>query len=236
VRTYGQYCPIAKAAEALGDRWTLLIVREMLHGTEHFNDFERNLPGISRSVLAQRLRQLERIGLLERQEDDARRSRYVLTRAGRDLTGVLDGLGEWGGRWLVTDPSGDEVDPYLLMLFLSRHLHTDRLPTHRVVLAFTLHADRSQRFWLVVEDREASLCLKDPGFACDAEVEADTAALYRVYLGGTDLDSVRRAGLVRLHGPRTLVRSIPGWFAWSRFADAVRAGAADPVAGVQGPS
>src|SRR5215468_3220800 len=97
---YGQYCPLARSAEVLGDRWTLLIVREMLHGVSHFNELERFLPGISRSVLSQRLRYLQQAGLVDRRRDaGTRKTRYVLTEAGTDLRPVVQVLGNWGAKW-----------------------------------------------------------------------------------------------------------------------------------------
>src|SRR5215212_10002884 len=91
---YGQYCPISRAVEVLGERWSLLIVRDLLTGVTRFNELARGLPRLSRSLLAKRLRQLERTGVIERVDGE-----YVLTVAGKDLHAVVFGLGEWGARW-----------------------------------------------------------------------------------------------------------------------------------------
>ena len=121
--SYGQYCPVAKAAEVLGERWTLLIVRELLAGVEGFNELQRLLPGISRSVLAQRLRTLERRGIVDRAEPRG----YRLTAAGSDLARCVDTLGEWGAKWAFGDPPADELDPDLVMAWIARHTDPAKL-------------------------------------------------------------------------------------------------------------
>jgi len=226
MRSYGQYCPVAKAAQILGDRWTLLIVREMSFGVSHFNEMERCLPGISRSVLTQRLRHLEHVGLVERHAAGAGRTvEYRLTAAGRDLKPVLRSLGEWAARWAFGDPDPAELHPDLLMRWISRHVALDQLPGRRIVARFEFPVPRSRRYWLVLEPQEASVCLQDPGFDTDVFVTADTAALYGVYLGRRTLHSAMLEDLVTVKGPPSLVRAFPRWFTWSDFAPTVRAAA-----------
>jgi DNA-binding HxlR family transcriptional regulator len=230
MRSQDQYCPVAEAAEALGDRWCLLLVREMLHGVTRFNEFERCLPGISRSVLAQRLRQLERDGVVERHlGPDARTVEYVLTEAGRGLDGVVQALGNWAAHWIVRDPRPDELNPDLLMLWISRHINTDQTPARRVVIevAFT---GRDRRYWLVLRGEEVSLCVRFPGYEPDLKMTADVAALYRVYRGRMSLADALRDNSVMIDGPPALVRQAPRWFAWSSFAPATRAGTAREAA------
>ena len=223
MRSYGQYCPVAKAAEILGDRWTVLLMREMTFGVDRFNEMQRCLPGISRSVLAQRLRHLERVGLIERATGDGRSVTYGLTPAGRDLKPVLRSLGEWAARWAFADPDPRELDPDLLMRWISRHIATDQLPDRRIVAEFAFAVPRTRRYWLVLEPEETSVCLHDPGFDTDVFVVADTEALYCVYLGRRTLGSAMRDGLVSVVGPSSLVRDFGRWFAWSDFAPTVRA-------------
>ena len=135
VRGYGQYCPVAKAAEVLGDRWTLLIMRELIEGVERFNELERGLPGISRSLLAQRLRALESSGLIDRRVDGDGRPSYRLTAAGRSAEGPIMALGEWAARTLMEPvPEPRELDPSLLMWWIHRHVRRDGLPAGRTVL------------------------------------------------------------------------------------------------------
>jgi DNA-binding HxlR family transcriptional regulator len=223
MRSYGQYCPIAKAAQILGDRWTVLIVREMSFGVHRFNELERCLPGISRSVLAQRLRHLERVGLVRREpQTDSRGHDYRLTEAGVALKPVLRSLGDWAARWAFGDPQPDELDPDLLMRWISRHVAVDALPPRRAVAQFTFRRPRHRTYWLVLQRDEVSVCLHDPGFEPDVYVTAEPAALYDVYLGRQSLHRAMAAGLVAVDGQATMVRAFPRWFTWSQFAPVVR--------------
>jgi len=223
VVTYGQYCPVAKAAEILGDRWTLLIVRELILGAGGFNELVRGLPGISRSVLTQRLRALERAGVLERRTAAAGRTPgYRLTPAGRDLRSVVEAVGAWGATWALRDPLPEELDPALLMVWIARHVNHPALPPGRTVVQFDFRAPR-RRIWLVLEPEEVSVCLQPPGFASDLVLTADTARLYGVYMGGVTLAEAVRNGAVTLEGPGRLKRAFGGWFEWSGFAPSVRA-------------
>jgi len=222
--SYGQYCPIAKSAEILGDRWTLLIIREMAHGVHRFNEFHRGLPGISRSVLVERLRRLEDAGVLERRFDEPGKSaEYHLTRAGEDLKGILRVMGQWAARWVLSDPTPRETDPDLLILFISRHIAVENLPEQRVVVAFEIRTGRRmRRYWLVLNAGDISLCLKPPGFEADLVVCSDAASLQRVYMGRLDYAQALRSGALEVDGPRHLVRAFPSWMKWSHFAETVR--------------
>ena len=125
---YGQYCPVARAAEILADRWTVLIVRELLAEVSHFNELERGLPRISRTLLAERLRRLEQAGVVERRvASRGKRTEYRLTRAGRELQRVIDDLGEWGARWAFGEPRPNELDPIVLLWWMRRRVRQERL-------------------------------------------------------------------------------------------------------------
>lgn len=218
MRAYGQYCPIAKATEIFADRWTPLIIREMLEGICHFNDLERGLPGISRTLLAQRLRQLERAGVVERVVVPGGRERHVteyhLTPAGEQLKTVIDVLGQWGARWAFGVPEPEELDPTLLMWWMRRRVQRDRLPARRLVLRFDFRGQRTGSYWLVMEPAEVSVCLQDPGFAIDLFVSADVAACYQVLFSRLTLAEALRRGLIELDGPGSLVRAFPSWWVW----------------------
>jgi DNA-binding HxlR family transcriptional regulator len=223
MRSYAQYCPVAKASEILGDRWTLLIVRELLGGASGFNELQRGLPGISRSVLTDRMRALERAEVVERRTGPKGRTlEYRLTPGGRDLEPVVQALGEWGATWSFTDPRAEELDPDLLIVWMARHVDRERLPADRTVVKFDFR-DPKRRYWMVLEPSEVSVCLQHPGFDVDLEVNVDTATLYRVYLGRAGLADATRTGLLTLSGPRTLQRGFGRWFTWSAFAPASRA-------------
>jgi DNA-binding HxlR family transcriptional regulator len=223
MRSYAQYCPVAKATEALGDRWTLLIVREMLGGANGFNELLRGLPGISRSVLADRMRALERAEVIERKTGPHGRTlEYRLTPAGLDLQRVVQAIGEWGATWAFVEPRRDELDPSLLVVWMARHVDRQRLPPNRTVIQFEFREPK-RRFWMVLERSEVSVCLQHPGLAVDLDVAVDTATLYRIYLGRADVGGAMRAGLLTMSGPRTLQRGFGQWFTWSAFAPASRA-------------
>ena len=220
MRSYAQYCPVAKASEILGDRWTLLIVREMLGGASGFNELQRGLPGISRSVLTERLRALERAEILGRRTGPKGRTlAYRLTPAGRDLEPVVQAIGEWGVTWSFTDPRPEELDPALLIVWMARHVDREQLPPNRTVVQFDFR-DPAERYWMVLETSEVSVCLQHPGFDVDLEVTVDTATLYRVYLGRAELGGAMRAGKLTMDGRKTLQRGFGRWFAWSAFAPA----------------
>lgn len=228
---YGQYCPVARATELLADRWTPLIIRELLEGIEHFNDLERGLPGISRGLLAERLQRLVRAGVVARRTGPhGRATAYRLTPAGHELHNVIDALGAWGARWAFGEPKPDELDPILLLWWMRRRINREAFPPRRVVLQLDFRGARRGSYWLVVEPAGASVCLQHPGFEVDVLVTADLAGFYRLWLGRIVLADALRAGIVRLNGAPSLVRAFPGWFAWSPFAEAVRA------AGTSAPS
>jgi DNA-binding HxlR family transcriptional regulator len=213
---------LAKATEILGDRWTLLIVREMLGGVSGFNELHRGLPGISRSVLTDRMRALERAKLIQRRTGPKGRTlEYRLTPAGRDLQPVVQAMGEWGITWSFTEPRLEELDPYLLIVWMARHVDRQRLPPKRTVVQFDFRNPK-QRYWMVLEPSDVSVCLQYPGFAVDLEVIVDTSTLYRIYLGRAELGGAIRAGELTMSGPRTLQRGFGQWFTWSAFAPASR--------------
>ena len=222
MRGYGQYCPVARGAEVLGDRWTLLIAREMLHGVCRFNELERCLPGISRSVLAQRLRHLQKVGLVVRGTGARQISEYQLTPAGRDLRPVLQALGDWAATWAFGDPDPAELDPDLVVRWISRHLDRDRLPSRRVVVGFEVTGRPTRSYWLVIDPEDVSICRHHPGFGVDATICCDVETLYRVYLGEWSLAQAARAGRLEMTGEPVAVRQLPHWFSWSTFAPAVR--------------
>ena len=214
---YGQYCPVARAAEIVADRWTVLIIRELLADVTHFNELERGLPHMSRSLLAERLRRLLRVGVVERRAPKGGKwSEYRLTAAGRELQRVIDVLGEWGARWAFGDPRPDELDPIVLLWWMRRRVDFDRIPRRRVVLQFEFRGVTERTYWLLIEPTDASVCLKNPGFEIDLIVSADIWAFYRVWLGRSTLAEALRRDQVQLH-----------WFALSPMAGTIRAAFAD---------
>jgi DNA-binding HxlR family transcriptional regulator len=207
------YCPVAKSVEVLGDRWCLLLVREMLRGVDRFNEFERSVPGISRSILAQRLRHLEREGIVDRGTGpDGRATGYRLTEAGRELGAVVGALNDWGVRWRIPDGGPPGLDPDGLMLWVRRHVALASLPPRRVVIGFRLKAGVRRTYWLVLQPGEVSLCPEHPGFDEHLWIASEATNLYLLFLGQMGLSAAMDNGLLRVDGPPSLVRALPGWF------------------------
>jgi len=209
VGTYGQFCPIARAAEVFAERWTPLILRELANGEDHFNSLARGCRGISPGVLGKRLRALEDVGIVERARNQmGRGSTYHLTAAGRELSGVLESLGVWGQRWLELDP--EHLDADALMWRFYKVLDPATLPARTVVLRFEFHGNPRPR-WLVLRRDDPDVCAHDPGLETDVVISADLEALVRVYLGELTLKDAAAIGLVRAEGPASLVRQLPTW-------------------------
>jgi DNA-binding HxlR family transcriptional regulator len=207
----------------LGDRWTLLIVRELISGSRGFNDIGRGLPRISRGLLAQRLRQLEELGVLERAERDGERGNaYGLTAAGEGLRDLIVQLGEWGARWAFGEPHQAELDAPLLLWKICQRAE-DGPYAERTVVRVDFRDERSW-YWLVLDAKGASLCLKNPGFDVDVELRTDLKTLYEVWLGRQAFGHAIAEGTVRLEGSRRAVRLFRDLLArLSPMAYAVRA-------------
>jgi DNA-binding HxlR family transcriptional regulator len=229
---YGQYCPVAHALEILGDRWTLLIVRDLMQDTRHFNDLERGLPGISRGLLSRRLTHLQKAGIVEKRHNpgDRRSTEYHLTEAGHDLEGILHALVDWGTKWAFDDPTPDELNSVLLMWWMHKRVNIEQLPQERVVVQFDFYGAEKATYWLVLKTEDVTLCLTDPGFDLDLLVTADLAAFFKLWLGRISYEEALRDDEVRVDGAPRLMRAFPGWFAWSAAAPEVRAARAAQLA------
>jgi len=228
MRRYGQYCPVAKAAEILAERWTPLILRELLFGSSRFSELQRGIPLISRAVLIQRLHELEDCGVIERRPGPrGPRREYVLTSAGTELREIIERMGEWGQRWARKSIERGELDAGFLMWDIHRRVNIHALPLHRVVVEFVFRGiPRDHRaatvYWLVLNRPEVDLCLKPTGHNVDLIVKADLRALTAVWMGDITLLDARRSSQISMDGPRELVRSFPRWLAFSPFASVPR--------------
>jgi DNA-binding HxlR family transcriptional regulator len=221
---YGKFCPVSMGAEVLADRWTPLILRELIIGSTRFNDIARGLPGISRSLLVQRLRHLERRGVLERwPSPTGKGSEYVLTEAGRDLQTTIMALGEWSVRWLYTETRPRDVDPRTLLWWMHRLVDRDALPARRVVVEFAFTGPDAETVWVLLEQREVSVCYQHPGFDSDVVVRATTGDLSDVFNGIDTWAAALESGRVRAEGPPREVRALARWFRPSPFAPAMAA-------------
>jgi DNA-binding HxlR family transcriptional regulator len=232
---YRQFCPVALGAEVFAERWTPLILRELLLGSHRFSELRRGLPRISRNLLTQRLASLERAGLVERRpRSNGRGFAYYLTQAGEELRPVVTALGTWGYRWAATELRPENLDPGLLMWFLRRRVRVENLPEHRVVIRFEFRAqgaeafwlDKQQSFWLILDRPLVDLCLSDPGFEVDLTVRAELSELARVYLGHSSLAQAIRQGAVEVVGRREFRSGFRDWLGVSPFAQTKSSAAA----------
>ena len=214
MQDYGQFCPIAQAAEVLTERWTPLVLRELaLTGSRRFNDIQRGVPLMSSSLLTKRLRDLERAGIIERKQRlDGKGNEYHLTQAGQELGPLMAQMGIWSERWLRRPIFEATPDTGLLMWWVRGTVKVDELPEERTVIHFRFSAGpaKLRNFWLVLPD--ADLCLSDPGFGVDVTVNADPKTLTAVWMGDLDVAAATRSGEIELNGARLLVRSFPKWF------------------------
>jgi DNA-binding HxlR family transcriptional regulator len=222
---YHQFCPVAKAMELLDERWTLLVVRELLMGSERFNELRRGVPRMSPTLLSRRLQQLVRAGVVTRQED-GHDVRYVLTEAGRELRPVVESLGAWGTRW-IGELGDADLDPRLLVWDMHRNVDVRAVPPGRRVvhLRFPDVAAGARNWWLVISDDETDVCDADPGHEVDATVTASLRALTSVWRGDRSWTDAVRDGSVSITAPETVRRDLPSWFRLSVFAGVARPGA-----------
>lgn len=214
---YGQFCPIALGAEVFAERWTPIILRNLMVGCDRFGQILLGAPGLPRSVLAARLRRLERDGVVARTVRGGQPC-YRLTPCGAELAQVCLALGAWGARWREVGP--EHRDPYLAVWTLSTLVVPESLPRPRVVVRFDVHPHpEPNRFWLVVGTGEREVCVHDPGFGDDAVVAADPTSLVDWISGRLPLGHAQRAGTMAVTGPPWTVRMLAGWGRLSPFAD-----------------
>jgi DNA-binding HxlR family transcriptional regulator len=213
VSGYADYCPIASAVEVLGDRWTPLVIRELMIGATGFNEIHRGVPKMSRSLLVDRLRTLERRGLVVRESAERGKAvRYELTPAGEGLTPIVWAMGHWAAEWAFGDPTDDELDGVSLLWRLHQHAALDRVPDDRTVVHVVLTGRGGAEGWLDINRHAMTVCITDPGCDIHLAVEADNRQMHRWLLGLVPYSSLVTRGEVRLHGPRPLVRAFPTWF------------------------
>lgn len=220
--TYGQFCPVAKALEVVDERWTLLIVRELLYGSTHFNEIRRGVPRMSPSLLAKRLRSLERAGVVERREEGGQVS-YHLTDSGQELSAVVTALGTWGIRW-IGDLGQHDLDPHLLLWDMRRKIPVEEWPRDRTVLEFRFDdvEAKAARWWMVVAGSDVDVCDYDPGFAVTATVSTSLRSLVGLWRGDRSWEQLLRAGDLDVDGPTPVRRALPTWLGQSELAGVPR--------------
>jgi DNA-binding HxlR family transcriptional regulator len=221
MKTYGQFCPIAQALEILAERWTLLVVRELLMGSTRFSELQRGVPLMSRTLLSQRLRTLQDVGIITRRESPSGPV-YRLTEAGEELRATLEGIGHWGKRFAYRELPEEHLDPKLLMWDMQRRLHKERLPENRTVVLFRFSDARKgeRRFWLCLSADVVDVCYTNPGFEVDLTVDTDVRTLTEVWVGKRPLRQCIRERSVQLDGDKALKQAFPDWLQLSMFAAA----------------
>ncbi|MCW2798343.1 helix-turn-helix domain-containing protein [Nocardioides sp.] len=218
--SYGQFCPVAKAMELLDERWTMLVVRELLAGSTHFNDLRRGNPKMSPALLSKRLRTLERAGLVRREVHEGR-SNYTLTPCGEELREIVGALGAWGVRW-VGQLGEEDLDPHLLMWDIRRTVPLDQWPRDRTVVAFEFDdvPPRVARWWLCVTGDEPDVCDNDPGFEVSATLNTTLRTLTEIWRGDRDWSRALKNELVAVSGPGA--RDVPRWLGQMTLAAVAR--------------
>lgn len=215
---YGQFCPMSKAMEVLDERWTLLVVRELLLGSTHFNELRRGNPRMSPALLSKRLRRLEHAGVVRREVVDGR-TRYTLTTAGEELAPVVQALQVWGTRWVGTLGETD-LDPHLLLWDIRRTTDPARWPPGHTVVSvrFPDVVAKSAHWWICVRDGQVDVCDYDPGFDVTAHLELSLRTLSEVWRGDRSWDAALRAGLAHVDAPADVRRELPRWIGQSSAA------------------
>lgn len=221
---YGQFCPIAKASEILCERWTILILREVLMGGRRFSELQRGLGDISPALLTARLKSLEEQGLVARRRATAQRSHeYWPTRACTELMPVLLAIGNWGMLYVRQNLADFEIDLGLLMLYLERSIDPEQLPGDESVIQFKFTDLQRQNWWLLVQGREVDLCTSDPRRDVDVYFCSTLRTMHDVWMGDRSWREAMASGDLLVEGERSLLRDISRWLRPSLFADAPRA-------------
>ena len=216
---YGQFCPVAKATEVLGERWTPLIIRELLVDAQSFSNLRKGVPLMSPSLLSSRLKTLEAAGVINRDKTD-RGVIYSLTEAGEELRAIIEQLGVWGQRWARSDMSKKDLDPSLLMWDMHRNIHTAYFGDDRKVLRFEYYdyPPNMRLWWLKIEHPEVDICLKDPGYEVDLYIRCPLETMTRIWVGDLTVTRAKREGLLEVRGNSDLNRKMPGWLGCSQLA------------------
>jgi DNA-binding HxlR family transcriptional regulator len=218
---YGQFCPVAKATELVGEKWMLLILRELLLGTHRYSDFQRALSRISPSLLTKRLKQLEGAGVIVRKAQQGRKGHdYFLTPAGKELAPIVEHLATWGMRWARGQLSDDELDVEFLMWDIQRRLQIDKLPDGETIFCFIFDdLTTFKSWWLVVRDGEVDLCTENPGLDVGLYVSTTLRNLVEIWEGDIDIKTAQRKQLLKTQGNSQLAKTMPDWLGISLYAD-----------------
>ena len=219
--SYGQFCPVSKAAEVLFEKWTVLIVRELLMGTARFNDFQHAISKISPTLLTKRLKTLEEKGVIVRKQVSGRRGyEYRLTPAGKELEPLLENIAVWGMRWARGQMSDDELDVELLMWEIQRRIQTKNLPGGETVIRFNFNdLEKHKNWWVWINEDDVDLCTENPDKDVDLYITTDLRTMAEIWQGDLDLKKVLKDERIQTHGKRTLIKTMPDWIGLCKYVD-----------------
>jgi DNA-binding HxlR family transcriptional regulator len=219
MKGYGQFCPLAQSTQLLCERWTLLVVRELIAGSTRFNELRRGVPLMSPTLLSQRLKRLEKAGVLERKKTQEG-SVYELTLAGQELRPVVELLGAWGHRWARSSLDADDLDAGLLMWDMRRTVDAQQFPERRIVIQFRyFDAPKGARdWWLISQNSEIELCLHDPGHEVDVFIESSLETMTAVWICEIQFQDAVRTGDIKVKGDPKLTSKLQGWLCGSPLA------------------
>lgn len=217
----GSLCPAVKAADMIGDKWTLLLMRELFMGANRYNAFQRALPRISPTVLSKRLKQMEEDGLIiKKSVAGEKATEYRLTRCGRELAPLINYMSKWGLRWARRRMNEEDLDVGTFMWDFHRSLNTSELPDGETVFSISFAGlDAHSKWWLVANGDVVDLCTDDPGKEVDLYIATTLPALAEVWMGDLDVAAALKADDLQLTGAAYLMRSASQWFPKSRYAD-----------------
>jgi DNA-binding HxlR family transcriptional regulator len=217
MRTYGQYCPIARTSELLAERWTPIIIRNLLTGCRTFGELLAGAPGISKALLAQRLELLADHGILSREPSPSGRGgRYTLTEQGRELKAVTDAMGAWGARWLELEPQ--HIDAAYVLWATCKLVDPDKVPSRGLVARIELADRPTERYWLLLQQSLAEVCSTYPGRVEDLIVRTDSQTLAHWHLRHLTYAEAARSGRLRIEGARGASRAFLACIRPSPFA------------------
>lgn len=218
--SYNQFCPIAKAMEVVGEKWTLLIVRELLMGASRFSEMQRGLPTLSPALLTKRLTDMEQSGLVVRKRITGQRGyEYFPTNACKELMPVIEAIGGWGMQWAREQMTESDFDPGLLMLYLERSINPDKLIGNETIIRFDFSDVQDHpHWWIVVDGQKVSVCVTDPGKEVDIYFNVCVRVMCEIWMGELSYKRAMNDGKLQLIGPKALIRNINDWLVPSVFA------------------
>ena len=217
--SYGQFCPVAKASELIGEKWTMLVLRELFLGTKRFNEFQRALSHMSPTLLSKRLRHLEACGIIIRKKLSGQKGyEYLLTAAGKELGPLVEVLAVWGMRWARAQLTEDELDVEFLMRELQRQLQTEHLPDGETVICLMFdELTKFKSWWLVVDGDVVDLCTENPGKDVDVYINSTVRTTVEVWRGDLDIRKALRDGTIKVNGLKHLISTMPDWFGVCKY-------------------